>query len=457
MERDGLVVTEIISNFRFARLTEKGLASIPDAVDLIKFLACTKLAFKEVVEDFVKKQHLMDVLPNYRASREWWDVARRLLIKAPSEYTNFDREYLELSFDTWKEEIRNKVLIFVDVEEEIVILPYETRFTSKRYAKRLIKKFDKAWLKATKMFDVGVFITITLPSVFPLIVQKYILAYLMHRLKSYLRKKYGDNILFADDIGENVEILKTPPHISVYEPQNCLSYHLHAIIFGITRIMDKKEFTLWLDKHLINFLSKMGHHIQKTVNNRLTEEQVRWFNKFGRKLLKKYLRYKRKHRKYEGPINWITQVRRKKINKDGNDIYYWEFAHPPPDYVKFLEERQKQAKLATDGAGYSPNDYIKKYLVKNLREITEEDSSDSDGSNKIGEKDKKRRRKHKLAWYWLVRARFFTVSPVFREQESYRGRVESGWGFVGVFEKDDIEYLKWLEGKLQNTIRALTK
>ena len=34
LEEKGLVITEIISSFRFARLTEKGLASIPDAVDL---------------------------------------------------------------------------------------------------------------------------------------------------------------------------------------------------------------------------------------------------------------------------------------------------------------------------------------------------------------------------------------------------------------------------------------
>jgi len=35
LEEKSLVITEIISTFRFARLTEKGLASIPDAVDLI--------------------------------------------------------------------------------------------------------------------------------------------------------------------------------------------------------------------------------------------------------------------------------------------------------------------------------------------------------------------------------------------------------------------------------------
>ncbi len=131
----------------------------------------------------------MDVLPNYRASQEWWDVARRLLIKPPVEYTEFDKEYLELSFETWRDNVKEKVLVFVDSEGNFVKYPYETRFTSERYAKRLIARFSEAWAKATKMFDVGVFLTITLPPIFPPIIQKYALSYLRHRVKAYLRKK----------------------------------------------------------------------------------------------------------------------------------------------------------------------------------------------------------------------------------------------------------------------------
>jgi len=62
--------------------------------------------------------------------------------------------------------------------------------------------------------------------------------------------------------------------------------------------------------------NELRHHIQKTVNNRLTDEQVRWLNEFGKKLLKKYIRYKRKRRKYKGPINWITQIRRKRFKTE---------------------------------------------------------------------------------------------------------------------------------------------
>ncbi len=120
----------------------------------------------------------------------------------------------------------------------------------------------------------------------------------------------------------------------------------HIIIFGIKRIMDKREFTLWLDQVLTNFFSNMGHHVKKTVNNKISEEEERWLNKLGKKLLKKYVRYKKKHRGYRGPVNWVTPIKRKKVveeTEDGKKIrYYWEFTNPPPDYVKFLQEQMEK-------------------------------------------------------------------------------------------------------------------
>lgn len=56
------------------------------------------------------------------------------------------------------------------------------------------------------------------------------------------------------------------------------SLHMHLIIFGIGKIMDKREFTLWLDQILTNFFSNMGHHVKKTVNNELSKEEVKWLN-----------------------------------------------------------------------------------------------------------------------------------------------------------------------------------
>jgi len=457
LEQKGLVVTEVVGSFRFARLTKQGLLSIPAAVDSIKLFVCTKPALKKVVEEDFKDYQLMEVIPNYRASQEWWEISRKLLPKPPAEYTEFDKEVLALTFEAWKDEVKRRVLVFVDEEGEFVYLPYVTRFTSEKYARLLLVKYNHAWKEASKKFDVGVFVTITLPPIFPLIIQRYTMSYLWHRLKSNLRKKYGDKLLILDDEDEEPK-RKTPPHIYGDEPQDSLGYHRHAIIFGITRIMDKREFTLWLDKHLTNFLAKMGHHVQKTVNNRLTDEQVKWLNKFGRKLLKKYLRYKRKHKDYRGPVNWLTQLKRKQFKtEDGKIIYYWEFTNPPPDYLKFLEEREKQMKLSCDGSSPSPVDYVRKYLVKNLFEIVNDSGfvDRSDLSDDVpskpppsvmldpDEQDKDQtdyrwkirwRKKHKLAWYWLVRARFFSVSPAFRLK--IKKAQEQHLEFIGSFKYD---------------------
>jgi len=41
-------------------------------------------------------------------------------------------------------------------------MPYQTRFTSEKYAKKLLAKHNYAWKKATEKYDVAVFVTITL-------------------------------------------------------------------------------------------------------------------------------------------------------------------------------------------------------------------------------------------------------------------------------------------------------
>ena len=130
--------------------------------------------------------------------------------------------------------------------------------------------------------------------------------------------------------------------------------------------MDKRELTLWLDDKVIRFLQRMGHHIQKTVNNRLTPEEVKNYNKLGKKLLKRYLKYKKKHKRYQGPVNWLT-----KIYKDENGK--WVFKNPPPD----LQGNKKQGTLF-DGANASVSDYIKKYIIKNLRSALEGTEKEKD-------------------------------------------------------------------------------
>ncbi len=235
---------------------------------------------------------------NYRASKEWFEIAIRLLTKPVERFESFDKEYLALAFTTWLENIDKKVLVFMDLETgDIITKPYKTRFNSPEYIKYLLTKYNEAWEIASENYDIGVFLTITLPPIFSLKIEQYLLSYILHRLRNWLKRRYGF----------------TPPSIVANEPQKILNFHKHVVFFGIPRIMDKRELTLWLDDKIIRFLENMGHHIQKTVNNRLKPEEVKAFNKLGKKLLKRYLRYKKKHKKYQGPVNWLT-----KIYKDEN-------------------------------------------------------------------------------------------------------------------------------------------
>ena len=405
----GLINSEVIGTYRFVKLTEAGYRAIPEAVDLIR-----KAGMHETLKKVISESKPLITI-RLRASQEWWFVANKLLPKSPSRFSQFDKEVLNMSFETWKEGVEDRVLIFLDENGEYQFIEYTTRFTSETYVKQLLAKYDHAWKKATEEYDKAVFVTITLPPIIPLYIQKYAMSFLWHRIKAYLRKHYGF----------------TPPHIYADEPQKCLSHHRHGILFGIPRIMDKNEFTRWLDNHLINFLSKMGYHIQKTVNNRLTEDQVKALNKLGKKLLKRYLIYKRKHLKYKGPINYLCKLIRK-----GNT---WEWENPPPDYLKYVEKLQKKKNTFFDGASLSPADYLKKYLVKNLNAILEEDEEKSAEEEGGGDGNQKKEGVvvNKLAWYWLCRTRFYSVSPKFRMQA--KEKPKQNWKFVLCTTKNDLD------------------
>ncbi|ADB58901.1 hypothetical protein Arcpr_1858 (plasmid) [Archaeoglobus profundus DSM 5631] len=77
-----------------------------------------------------------------------------------------------------------------------------------------------------------------------------------------------------------------------------------------------------------------------------------------------------------------------------------------------------------DGANASVSDYIKKYIIKNLNSALE-------GTDK--EKDPK------LAWYWLVRVPFYTISPKLRKPQENPPPL--GLVFLGSYSEWDLSYL----------------
>lgn len=382
LEKEGLITTETIGNYRFAKITTQGvlfLSKIDKNVDLFTELVCPKPLFR-----------------TYRASKEWYEIAQRLLNKPVERFEPIDKELLDLSFKTWLENIEKKVLVFMDlVNGNVLTKPYLTRFNSENQVKYLLGNYNKAWEIATEQFNEGISLTITLPPIFPLKIEQFILSFAIHRIKSLLRKTYGFS----------------PLSIIANEPQDNLNIHKHIILFNIERVMDKRELTKYLNRKVEDFLKDLGTHIFNTINNRLSEEEIKSYNQLGRKLFKRYNHYKEKHKKFEGPINWIT-----KIKKNENGI--WEYENPPNDYIEFKKKHEDVSVV----------DYLKKYLIKNLKFVLK----------KFGEDIK-------VAWYWLMRIRFYTLSPKLRHPKEKPP--PSRYIFLGAYYEWDLIHAPFMQSK----------
>jgi len=174
--------------------------------EVIPLDRATRRAMKALAEELEERSLLLNLIPDYRASKDWWIVARSIYTKPLDQVDDFDRERLGLTFEAWKEIVKSKVLLFLDEEDNIVAFPYRTRFTDEKYVKELIWKYNMAWDVATLLFEDAVFITVTLPPIFPLPVAKLILSFIRHRIKARLRKtciKVG--ILFSEEISATYE------------------------------------------------------------------------------------------------------------------------------------------------------------------------------------------------------------------------------------------------------------
>ena len=89
-----------------------------------------------------------------------------------------------------------------------------------------------------------------------------------------LRRRYGE----------------TKPYFKVIESQGrLLNSHYHIIIFDIDFLMEEVEFTIWLNDHLISFLSNFGNYYRKTINKRSSGEGMEALSKYGRILLRSIL------------------------------------------------------------------------------------------------------------------------------------------------------------------------
>jgi len=305
-----------------------------------------------------------------------------------------EEEQLELlsEFELWLMDVSDRVLLFRDYNDELHLLTYQTRFNSRIKALEIVKNAEKTFSIAKQRYSNAVFLTLTLPPIFPQRLALWALSYLLHRIKAYLRRKSKETV----------------PHFRVDEPQSSFNPHSHIIIFSVDFIMNKQEFTEYLEKHLTEFLQNLGRHYKKTINNRATDYDILALNELGQLFIKKYNKYKKQHPKYSGPINWLTR-----IVLESND---YVFENPPPDAHKLRANKA----TAYDGGKISVFDYIKYYIISNLIEAT---TIEEHGVSKAD--------KPALVWYWLNRRPFYYTSPKIRPLRIKKP--PSGWTFLGSF------------------------
>jgi len=322
-----------------------------------------------------------------------------------STLTEEEREEVTALFELWLMDIEDRILWFKDVNGEDRFMQYTTRFNSKQKALEIIKKAETTFRNATSLYKNGIFLTVTLPPIFPQRLALWILTYLTHRIKALIRRRSKES----------------KPHFRVNEPQNSWNPHTHIIIFGTDFLMPKHELTRYLEKHLINFLQNLGRHYKRTINKNATDYDVLALNELGQIYIKKYNKYKKQKPKYEGVINWITRV-----FTHENDIV---FENPPPDANKHFSSKR----TATDGGMVTVFDYIKYYMIS---AVVEAQSIQENGISKI--------KNLSLVWYWFHRQPFFLASPKIRPPKPIRQ--PSGWTFLGSF---NVSIMPWILERMQ--------
>ena len=377
------------------------MTDISKALDLIH-RAPARNSHKKVADDEQSKQNTHSkellhyaILPSkrLRASQLFIEL-NHLRLKA--RLSKDDKEDITSNFELWLNDARETLLLFKDNNGEYVTIPAKNRFLSKSLAVEQLKKLEQAFSIALQNNWNAVFLTLTLPPIFPITIQKWLLSFLLHRIKAYIRKREK----------------KTVPHVKVNEPHEDFRLHLHIIIFDINFIMRKHDLTLYLNKHVENFLTDLGEHYKRTINKRADDDVVIALNRYGKHLLRKYRAYKRSKKGFTGPINHLSAI--KQINGS------YVFQNAPAD-------AKKVAKTMNDGGQVSVFDYIKFYVIKNVSEASKIASADESKPIKLVATE--------LAFYWYARLPFFTLSPPLRQPRP--PRQNAGWTYIGTIRKDE--------------------
>ena len=160
------------------------------------------------------------------------------VVQSCDRLTDLEKVTVRELFMNYINDIRSRRIILVnkfktdDPTQLLKILPYKTRFTDKRYKRRLLKHYEKIWAKASNDFKWGVFLTLTTdPKRFRNLWESWRHFHIaLNRFFAYLRKFSESKIVY----------------LCAYEFTDSGLLHAHIVLFGLKYLLPKKAITyLW--------------------------------------------------------------------------------------------------------------------------------------------------------------------------------------------------------------------
>ncbi|MCD6301656.1 MAG: hypothetical protein J7L82_06265 [Staphylothermus sp.] len=343
-----------------------------------------------------------------RRARHERSVVQHVLYEKPkldSEEKESLTDYVYDLFLSYIRRIARQVLVFYDsMTDQFVFIKQKNRYVDPNLNRDQLKKFLRVFSYYAKKYKVGVFLTITFPPIFPLGLYPKLATYVVKQLMAWIRKH-----------NPNKEIKM----IRVNEFQDNGMLHVHLVIFGVDYICEKEELTVRLDVWLVNALLRLYKYLDYKLVNLM---------------IARYLRYCRSHKKYVGPINFLTKV-----------DFQRRLWNLPPDLRKWIENIQKQTKLFNDGAGIFVDDYLAKYLSKYIgisEAISDYISSGFDSS--VLDEIKDKIKSLKFLMYWITGIRYFTLDYRIYKKLGLSKKKGSGiLDFVGSYSIENLPPPLW--------------
>ena len=198
------------------------------------------------------------------------------LLKSTKEMEEYDWLELGYFFEEYLDDVNSKIIVLKSVEEgSYLLLPYRHRFKPARL-KLLKRKYEEVWSKLEANHKIGIFLTLTVdPKDYDSLLEiAREVPKAFNRLKAWIRKRLKFN----------------PPHVAVYEFQDNGRLHLHVILFGVSRIADKKtELTPELERIGFGKISYIYKIVKKGGRWAWTKGRPRDANLNPKDYLMKYL------------------------------------------------------------------------------------------------------------------------------------------------------------------------